>query len=127
MYQLSGSDLTHGGGWEEEEWHDVGGIAWQTTSGWGRRRRRRCAARVMTATTTTATGEEEVEGEVDVEGEGEGRRGRALFSGPCNNKLVSSFIVTKLSLHLFHYLYLAVLLLIVTKGNKSFKIPSTSV
>ncbi len=77
-------------------------------------------------TMTTATGKEEVEGEVDVEGEGEGRRGRGLFSGPHNGKLVSSLIVTILTLHLFHYLYLAVLLLLVTKGNKSFKIPSTS-
>ncbi len=63
----------------------------------------------------------------DVGGEGEGRMGRDLFSGPCNSKLVSSFIVTILTLHLFHYLYLAVLLLLVTKGNKSSKILSTSV
>jgi hypothetical protein len=76
-------------------------------------------------TAMMATGEEEVEGEVDVEEEREGRRGRGLFSRPCNSKLVSSSIVTIFTLHLFRYLYLAVLLLYVTKGNKSFKIPST--
>jgi hypothetical protein len=37
----SGSDPTRGGRWGEEERRDVGGITWQTTSGWGRRRRRR--------------------------------------------------------------------------------------
>ncbi len=37
----SGSDPTRGGRWGEEEWRDVGGITWQTSSGWGRRRRRR--------------------------------------------------------------------------------------
>jgi hypothetical protein len=121
---LSGSNLTYGGCWRAEEQRNVGGSAWQTTSGWGRRRRH-CAGRAMTMT-MTATGKEEVEGKVDIEGEGEGRRGRGLFSSPHNSKLVSSFIVTILTLHLFHYLYLAVLLLLVTKGNKSFKIPSTS-
>ncbi len=49
----------------------------------------------------------EVEGEVDVEGEGEGKRGRVLFSRPCHSKLVS-FIVIIPTLHLFHYVYLAV-------------------
>ncbi len=53
-------------------------------------------------TSTTGTGKEEVEGEVDEEEEGEGRRGIGLFSGPCNSKLVSSYIVTILTLHLFH-------------------------
>ncbi len=37
----SGSDPTRVGRWGEEEWRDVGGITWQTSSGWGRRRRRR--------------------------------------------------------------------------------------
>jgi hypothetical protein len=37
---LSDFDPTQGGQWGEEEWHDVGGIMWQTTSGWGRRRKR---------------------------------------------------------------------------------------
>jgi hypothetical protein len=101
---------------EEEERLNIGGITWQTTSGWKRRRWRRYAVRVMTtmtmmtmmATTMTtmtmmATGGEEVEGEVEGEGEGEGRRGRGVISGPCHSKLVS-FIVTILALHLFHYM-----------------------
>ncbi len=46
-------------------------------------------------TTTTATVEVGVEGEKE-------RRGRSLFNGPSHSKLVS-FIVTILSLHLFHY------------------------
>jgi hypothetical protein len=37
----SDSDPTRGGRWGEEEWCDVGGTTWQTSSGWGRRRRRR--------------------------------------------------------------------------------------
>ena len=48
-------------------------------------------------TTTTATVEVGVEGEKE-------RRGRSLFNGPSHSKLVS-FIVTILTLHLFHYLY----------------------
>ncbi len=62
---LSGSDPTQGGQWGEEEQHDIGGITWQTTSGWGRRRRRHGAASVMMMTmtmTTMATGEKDVEG-----------------------------------------------------------------
>jgi hypothetical protein len=70
----SGSDLIRCGRLGEEERRDIGGIRWQTMSGWGRRRRRRCAARA-TATMTTATGEGGGEGEVDMEG----RRGRGLF------------------------------------------------
>jgi hypothetical protein len=101
---LSGSDPIWGGQWGEEERQDRGGITWQTTSGWGRRRRRCCAARVTMTMMMMAMGEEEVEGEMDVEGEGGERRGRGLFSGPCHSKLVS-FIVTILTLHLFHYLY----------------------
>jgi hypothetical protein len=53
---LSGSDPPQGGRWGEEERSDVGGITWQTMSGWERRRRRHCAARA-TATTMMATGE----------------------------------------------------------------------
>ncbi len=102
LYRLSGTNLTWGGQWGEEEQHNIGEIVWQTTSGWGRRRRRRYAARVTTTTTLTmATGEEEMEGGVDVEREREGRRGRGLFRSPHNSKLVSSFIVTILTLHLF--------------------------
>ncbi len=52
----AGSDPPRGGRWGEEERSDVGGITWQSTSGWGRRRRRCYAARA-TAKTTTATGE----------------------------------------------------------------------
>ncbi len=70
----SGSDPTWCGRWGEEEQRDVGGITWQTTSGWGRRRRRRGTASATTMTTTTrttmATGEEDVEGQVDMRGGG---------------------------------------------------------
>ncbi len=52
----SGSNPSRGGLWGEEEWHDVGGITWQSMSGWGRRRRKRCAARA-TALRMMATGE----------------------------------------------------------------------
>jgi hypothetical protein len=79
----SGSDPTRGGRWGKEEQQDVGGITWQTTSGWGRRRRRHGTMSATTTTMTTmATGEEDGEGEVDMEGEGEGRRGRGVFSSP---------------------------------------------
>jgi hypothetical protein len=57
-------------------------------------------ATLLTTMMMMATGEEEVEGGVDMEMEG--RRGSGLFSGPCHSKLVS-FIVTILTLHLFHY------------------------
>ncbi len=68
----SGSDPTPCGQWGEEEQRDVGGITWQTTSGWGRRRRRRGAAiaTTMMTTMTMATGKEDVEGQVDMEGGG---------------------------------------------------------
>ena len=77
---LSGSDPTQGGQWGEEEQHDIGGITWQTTSGWGRRRRRR----------------REGDGDDDygyrgrgIGGDGGGgrggRRGRGLLDGPCHS------------------------------------------
>ncbi len=73
----SGSDPTRGGRWGQEEWRDVGGIMWQTSSGWGRRRRR-CR---------------EDDGDNDygyrgrgIGGDGRGgrggRRGRGLLDGP---------------------------------------------
>jgi hypothetical protein len=64
----SGSDSTRGGRWGEKEWRDVGGITWQTLSGWGRRRRRRRRATVYDGYGYKGRG---VEGEMEggVEGE----------------------------------------------------------
>ncbi len=72
----SGSDPTRGGRWGEEEWRDIGGITWQTSSGWGWRRRRR----------------REGDGDNDygyrgrgIGGDGGGGRGRGLLDGPCHS------------------------------------------
>jgi hypothetical protein len=64
------SDPTRGGRWGEEEWRDVGGITWQTSSGWGRRRKRR---RKSDGNDNYGYRGRGVEGEMEGEVEGEER------------------------------------------------------